>query len=146
MKLSVVERGVLEVDHDLVSRWELFGVLRVRGAHYFDKGAVAKAHGAHQLLTDLSDELLLCEVLPDLLRHELSFLLVGETEVLGNHLQVFLVDVLQVTELGPATDAAERHVAAIFARVVWLLRKLAHYLAQTNKVDPELRVEISVNS
>ena len=87
----------------------------MRGAHYFDKGAIAEAHGAHQLLPNLSDQLLLCEVLPYFLRHELGFLLVREAEVLSNDLQVFLVDVLKVTELRASANSSKRHVATVIS-------------------------------
>lgn len=83
---SVVERGVFEVDKDLVGGGQILGVGGVRRPHNLDKSAKAKTQHSEQLLIDLGDEGVLVQVLCDLTRHQLSLLLVSEGEVLGDDL------------------------------------------------------------
>ena len=107
---SIVERGVLEVNKDLVRRWQLLSVSCVGRPDDFNECAVTETQCAHKFLVHLGDELLLCQVLGDLTRHQLRLLIVSEGEVFSNHLKLLLVDAAKVFELG--AFAADRHITA----------------------------------
>ena len=67
-------------------------------SHDLDKGAIAKTKYAHKSLTYLLDQLSLSQVLADLLRDQIGFLLVRETEVLSYVLEVLLVDIREILQ------------------------------------------------
>ena len=129
----------------MVRRWQLLGEGRMGRAYDLHERTVAKAHSPEEFLANLANELLLGEVLADLTRNQLSLLLVAESEVLGHDLQIFLVHVLQVVQLGAAVP--RRDISArVFAGVVVFCGEFADDLVESYQVDLEESVQVPVDS
>ena len=95
----------------MVGRREVLHVARVRRTDNLHKRSKPQAQCTHQLLIHLRNERMLRQILLDLLRHQLRFLLVSEAEILADDFELLFVDVLQVFEFG--ASASDGHISRV---------------------------------
>ena len=104
--------------------------------HNLYKGAIAKAKYAHKSLTYLLDQLSLHQVLADLLRDQICFLLVRETEILSYILDVLRVNIREILQCHATCRIR------LSGRIIWLLSVFTDNLFEADEIHLQKLLDV----